>query len=50
MTASEDSVQKLQDQLSKTASTYNLIIFTAATKILVLIRNEFIKAKNNDKS
>jgi hypothetical protein len=36
MTASEDSLQKLLHQLSKTAPTYNLIISTVKTKTLAL--------------
>jgi hypothetical protein len=38
MTASEDSSPKLQHHLSKTASTYDLTISTAKTKILALTR------------
>jgi hypothetical protein len=51
MTASEDSVQKLLYQLYKTASTYNLTVSTAKTKILAPEGKELIKAKimiNND--
>jgi hypothetical protein len=45
MTASEGNLQKLLYQLFKTASTYNLTISTAKTKILALKGNELIKAK-----
>jgi hypothetical protein len=45
ITASEDSLQKLLHQVSKTASTYILNISTAETKILALKGKELIKAK-----
>jgi hypothetical protein len=45
MTASEDSLQKLIYQLSKTASAYNLTISTAKTKILAVKGKELIKGK-----
>jgi hypothetical protein len=45
MTVSEDSLQKLIYQLSKTASTYILTISTAKTKILALKGKELISVK-----
>jgi hypothetical protein len=43
MTASENSLQKLLQQLCKTASTYNLTTSAAKTKILALKGKEEIK-------